>query len=54
MSNISIEPKTYRRLEQYSMRARVSICAAASDAIENWLDITSAPNLPSLRSAPSR
>jgi hypothetical protein len=45
MSNISIDPKTYRRLEQFSQRARVSIHAAASDAIENWLDITSDPRL---------
>jgi hypothetical protein len=45
MSNISIDPKTYHRLEQFSQRARVSIHAAASDAIENWLDITSDPRL---------
>jgi hypothetical protein len=45
MSNISIDPKTYRRLEQFSQRARVSIHTAASDAIENWLDITSDPRL---------
>ena len=45
MSNISIEPKTYQRLEQFSQRARVSIHAAASDAIENWLDITSDPRV---------
>jgi hypothetical protein len=45
MSSISIDSKTYQRLEQYSQRARVSIHAAASDAIENWLDITSDPRL---------
>lgn len=45
MSNISIDPKTYHRLERYSQRARVSIHAAASDAIENWLDIASDPRL---------
>ena len=45
MPNISIDAKTYRRLEQFSQRARVSIHAAASDAIENWLDITSDPRL---------
>jgi hypothetical protein len=45
MSNISIDPKTYDRLERFSQRARVSIHAAASDAIENWLDITSDPCL---------
>jgi hypothetical protein len=45
MPNISIDPKTYHRLEQFSQRARVSIHAAASDAIENWLDISSDPRL---------
>ena len=45
MSNIPIDPKTYHRLEQFSQRAQVSIHAAASDAIENWLDITSDPRL---------
>ena len=45
MSNISIDPKTHQRLLQFSQRARVSIHAAASDAIENWLDITSDPRL---------
>jgi len=40
MPYISIDPTTYHRLEQFSQRARVSIHAAASDAIENWLDIT--------------
>ena len=45
MPNISIDAKTHRRLEQFSQRARVSIHAAASDAIENWLDITSDPRL---------
>lgn len=43
MPNISIDPKTYHRLEQFSQCARVSIHATASDAIENWLDIASDP-----------
>jgi hypothetical protein len=45
MSYISIDPKTYRRLEQFAQRAGVSIHAAASDAVENWLDITADPRL---------
>ena len=45
MSNISIDPKTYHRLQQFSQRARISIHVAASDAIENWLDIASDPHL---------
>jgi hypothetical protein len=45
MSYISIDPKTYRRLQQFAQRTGVSIHAAATDAVENWLDITTDPRL---------
>jgi len=45
MSYISIDPKTYRRLEQFAERAGISIHAAASEAVENWMDISTDPRL---------
>ena len=45
MFYVPIDPVTYRRLEQFAHQAGISIQAAASDAIENWLDITSDPRL---------
>jgi hypothetical protein len=45
MSHITIDSRTYDRLVQFATGAGVSVHAAASDAVENWLDITSDPRL---------
>jgi hypothetical protein len=45
MAELSIDPKTYSRLTHFAESAGVSVQAAGSDAIENWLDITSDPRL---------
>jgi hypothetical protein len=45
MSYISIDPAIYRRLAQLARQSGISVHHAASDAIDNWLDITSDPHL---------
>ena len=45
MHSISVDPRTYHRLAQFARSAGVSLEAAACDAIDNWMNITSDPHL---------
>ena len=45
MSYLSIDSRTYRRLALFAEAAGISIHAAATDAVDNWMDLTSDPRL---------
>lgn len=45
MPSLSIDSRTYRRLALFAKGAEISIRAAATDAIDNWLDLAHDPRL---------
>ena len=45
MPYLSIDSRTYRRLTQFAAGAGISIHAAATDAVDNWLDLANDPRL---------
>jgi len=45
MPSLSIDSRTYRRLVLFAEGAGISIHAAATDAVDNWMDLAHDPQL---------
>lgn len=45
MPHISIDVRTFRRIEKFAKQARISVNAAARDAVDSWMDLTSDPQI---------
>jgi hypothetical protein len=45
MPHISVNSRTYRRLVRLAEDAGITVHAAATDAIDNWIDIANDPRL---------